>query len=245
MLRNTKRKLALVIIIAILSTMISACGQSEPKIDIDAQRTGFAQTANVQATMTAEAQPTATQTLAPAATLTPTSEYSPTSEETITSTEEETLAATATLGTVEGVDSARWMSNVPADKTDFAPGEAFTVTWTLENIGTSTWTTNYYIQFASGTQMAADEKVFLPYPVPPNTNVQISVNFTATDETGEKQSGWKLFNNKDNAFYDFFIIVDVVEPGESEPTAEPTSEATTETTPTPTITPTVTATTEE
>jgi len=140
MLRNTKRKLALVIIIAILSTMISACGQSEPKIDIDAQRTGFAQTANVQATMTIEAQPTATQTLAPAATLTPTSEYTPTSEETITSTEEETPAATATLGTVEGVDSARWMSNVPADKTDFAPGEAFTVTWTLENIGTSTWT---------------------------------------------------------------------------------------------------------
>jgi len=145
--RNTTSKLALVIMIAILSTIISACGQSEPKIDVDAQRTGFAQTANVQATMTADAQPTATKTLVPEPTLTSTPEVTPTSDVTTTPTEEEASAATATLGTVDGVDSARWLSNVPADKTDFNPGDAFTVTWTLENIGTTTWTTNYYIQF--------------------------------------------------------------------------------------------------
>ena len=245
MLRNTKRKLALVIIIAILSTMISACGQSEPKIDIDAQRTGFAQTANVQATMTAEAQPTATQTLAPAATLTPTPEISPTSKVTTAPTEG-TQSATATVGTIAGVDSARWLSNVPADKSDFNPGEVFTVTWTLENIGTTTWTTNYYIQFTSGVQMASDEKVFLPYPVPPNKNVQISVSFTAPDELGEKQSAWKLFTDGENAFYDFYIVIDVVKPGVTEaPTESPTEDTTETSTATITVTPTVTATTEE
>jgi len=242
MQRNTIRKFAFVIMIAILGTIISACGQSEPKIDVDAQRTGFAQTANVQATMTAEAQPTATQTLAPEPTLTSTPEVTPTSDVTTTPTEEEASAATATLGTIDGVDSARWLSNVPADKTDFNPGDAFTVTWTLENIGTTTWTTNYYIQFGSGTQMAPEEKVFLPYPVPPNKNVQISVNFTAPDELGEKQSGWKLFNDKENAFYDFYIIIDVVEPGETEAPTETTTESPTATI---TVTPTVTATTEE
>ncbi|MEA3328027.1 MAG: NBR1-Ig-like domain-containing protein [Chloroflexota bacterium] len=241
MLRNTTRKLALVIMIAIFSTIISACGQSEPKIDVDAQRTGFAQTANVQATMTAEAQPTATQTLAPAATLTPTPEFTPSSDVTTTSTEEETPAATATLDIVDGIDKARWLANVPADKTDFNPGETFTATWTLENIGTTTWTTNYYIQFGSGVQMAPDEKVFLPYPVPPNKNVQISVNFTAPDETGEKQSSWTLFNDEENAFYDFYIIIDVVEPGVTEAPTETTTEIPSETltvTPTATVTPT-------
>jgi len=91
--------------------------------------------------------------------------------------------------------------------------------------------------------MTTDDKVFIPYPVPPNTNVQISVNFTATDETGEKRSNWKLFNDKETAFFDFYFIVDVVEPSAEEPTEEATAETTV--TPTITVTPTVTATTEE
>ncbi len=238
------QKLALAIMIVILSLIFTACGNKEPEIDIDAQRTGFAQTANVQATMTAEAQPTATQTQIPPATSTPTQEITATSEVTATATEdEEAPAPTATTGNVGGVDTARWLANDPPDKSDFAPGETFTVTWKIENIGTTTWTTGYYIMFASGVQMDEDEKVFLPYPVPPNTNVQISVSFTATEETGEKRSNWKLFNDKDNSFYDFYFIVDVVEPSAEEPTAEATTETTV--TPTITVTPTVTATTED
>jgi len=238
------QKLALTIMIVILSLIFSACGSKEPEIDIDAQRTGFAQTANVQATMTAEAQPSATQTQVPPATSTPTQEFTTTSEVTATATEdEEAPAPTATTGTVAGVDTANWLSNDPVDKSDFAPGETFKVTWKIENKGTTTWTTNYYIQFASGVQMTTDDKVFIPYPVPPNTNVQISVNFTATDETGEKRSNWKLFNDKETAFFDFYFIVDVVEPSAEEPTVEATTETTV--TPTITVTPTVTATTEE
>ena len=90
--------------------------------------------------------------------------------------------------------------------------------------------------------MGAEEKVFLPVPVAPKTNVQISVAFTAPDETGEYQSNWKLYNAKDVAFYDFYIIIDVVEQGATEqPSVTPTvtSEG-----PTLTPTPTQTATTE-
>lgn len=242
------QKITLSVMIVLLSMIFSACKSSEPEVDIDAQRTGFAQTANVQATMTAEAQPTATETQVPFATLTPTQEVTPTSEVTTTATEDEgEPTPTATTGNVGGVDTARWLANDPPDKSDVAPGETFTVTWKIENIGTTTWTTGYYIMFASGVQMDAGDKVFLSYPVPPNTNVQISVSFTATDETGEKQSNWKLYNDKDNAFYDFYIIIDVVEPSAEEPTADATTEESTEATVTPTITvtPTVTATTEE
>jgi hypothetical protein len=113
-----------------------------------------------------------------------------------------------------GTDKAAWLANDPPDNTKFAPGEAFTVTWTIENIGSSTWTTSFYIQFATGERMDAIEKIFLPYPVPPNRNVQISVDFVAPDSTGAKRSDWKLVNANDAAFFDFYIVIDVVSSGD-------------------------------
>ena len=198
----------LLIAIILLGITLSACSASEPELDIDAQKTGFAQTANVQASQTVEARPTATETPIPSPTFTPT----------VTGTSAPILTPTESNGTQQppstGTDAAAWLANDPPDNTKFAPGEAFTVTWTIENIGSSTWTTSYYIQFATGEQMGADEKIFLPYPVPPNRNVQISVDFVAPESAGSKRSDWKLVNASDAAFFDFFIVVDVVSSGE-------------------------------
>lgn len=219
-MRHTKTALywPIVIAIALLSLILSACGPSEPAIDIDAQRTGFAQTADAQASMTAQSLPSATPTPEPIPTETPTPETTLTPSGTETETEGETPTEPPTSTPGGGADAARWMANDPPDNTNFEPGESFTVTWTLENIGTSTWTTQYYIQFVSGEQMGVDpEKKFtLPYPVSPNTNVQISVDFVAPGETGEKRSNWRLVNASDTTFYEFYIIIDVVPPGETE-----------------------------
>jgi hypothetical protein len=217
---KTKNIWVLLIALSTFSILLGACSPAEPKVDIDAQRTSFAQTADAQASATAEAMPTAAPTEIPPATVTPTPEASPTPSESATETDEEgetpTEPAQPTPPPGGGSDDARWMANDPPDNTNFAPGEEFTVTWTLENSGTSTWSTQYYIQYASGATMgvAADAKVTIPYPVPPNTNVQISVNFIAPEEAGEKRSDWKLFNASGNAFYDFYIIIDVVPSGE-------------------------------
>jgi hypothetical protein len=81
---------------------------------------------------------------------------------------------TATVA-ITGADSAAWRANDPPDNTVFKQGEEFTVTWTIENTGTSTWSTGYYIKFYSGEQMGAEDEIYLPYSVPPGTNVQISV----------------------------------------------------------------------
>jgi len=216
MIMKTNKFFSLLIFIALSSLILTACNSGEPEIDIDAQRTGFAQTADVQATMTAQAQPTATNTPEPSPTpsftdtpeVTETPEGTETSEETTTETPE----ATATQQASSGTDSAAWIAQDPPDNTEFTPGEEFTITWSLENTGSSTWGTNYYIQFASGEEMGAtDEKVYLPYPVPPGTSVQISVDLVAPGSTGEKQSNWRLYNNSDNSFYEFYIIIDVVE----------------------------------
>jgi hypothetical protein len=216
MIMKTNRIFSLLIFFALSALILTACNSGEPEIDIDAQRTGFAQTADVQATMTAQAQPTATNTLEPSPTpsFTDTPEVTETPEGTGTSEESttDTPQATATQQASSGTDSAAWIAQDPPDNTEFTPGEEFTITWSLENTGSSSWGTNYYIQFASGEEMGAtDEKVYLPYSVPPGTSVQISVDLVAPGSTGEKQSNWRLYNNSDNSFYEFYIIIDVVE----------------------------------
>ena len=222
---QSKRLWLLPIALILFSMILSACGPGEPTLDVDAQRTSFAQTADAQATMTAEALPTSTPTQEPTATSTPTPEPTPTLSETETEDESPTDAEPTASNPSGGADVARWLANDPPDNTNFNPGDEFTVTWTLENVGTSTWSTSYYIQFASGERMgvAEDEKVTLPYPVSPNTNVQISVDFVAPDEAGEKRSNWKLYDSAGNAFYDFYVIIDVVPSGETEaPSPTPT-----------------------
>ena len=210
-----RKKHILWIIIAVSALMLGACQQSEPTQDIDAQKTGFAQTAEVQMTMTAEAQPTSTPTLEPTSTPEPTA----TVESSVTPEEDETPVevATATQNSASGNDAAAWLSNDPPDNTVFAPGEEFTVTWTLENTGTSTWNNNYYIEFATDEQMDAEDKYFVPIDVPPNTSVQVSADFIAPDSEGTIRSTWDLVNDNDVAFYRFYVEIEVSETGGEEP----------------------------
>jgi len=204
------KAIPLFIVFILASLLVTACSTGEPEIDVDAQRTGFAQTADSQATMTAQAQPTATNTPDPSPTQAATD--TPEITETPEVTETDVSEATPTTQTIAGNDSAAWIAQDPPDNTEFTPGEEFTVTWTLENTGSSTWSTNYYIQFAYGEELgASDDKVFLPYPVPPGTNVQISVDLVAPGSTGEKRSNWRFFNSNDVNFYEFYVIIDVVE----------------------------------
>ncbi len=224
--------IALVIIALFTGVALNACAQSEPEVDIDAQRTSFAQTADAQATMTMEAMPTATETPLP----------SPTFTATPVPTNTPDVTPTDTNGAVDqpggGTDSAVVIIQEPPDNTQIRPGEVFSVTWTFENTGTSTWTTGYYIEFASGEQMGASDPVFMWLSVPPQRSLPVSVNLTAPQSEGTKRSNWKLFNANNVAFYDFHIIIDVsaAAPGQPTPTAGVTN--TPEVTSTPGVTPT-------
>jgi hypothetical protein len=60
--------------------------------------------------------------------------------------------------------------------------------------------------------MDAEEKVYLPYPVPPGKNVEVSVDLKAPNDAGEYKSVWSLLNTNDEVFYtNFFIVINVVE----------------------------------
>ena len=210
MTKKTKKIIILSLMLTLTSVLFSACGTKEPAIDIEAQKTSFALTAEAQAIMTQAAQPTSTPTLEP--TLTPTATETQAADEVTPTVNVTAGTPTATQAVITGNDAGQWIAQDPVDNTEFAPGEVFTVTWTIENTGTSTWTTDYYIKFTSDEQMDAEEQVYLPYPVPPGTNVQVSVEFKAPSSAGEYQSTWSLVNANDIAFYsNFYIIINVVE----------------------------------
>jgi hypothetical protein len=201
----TKHYMISLIGIVLFGFILSACRSAEPEFDIDAQKTGFAQTADVQASLTSAARPTATETPVPLPTYTPTKAVTNTPVNTPTKGNETTAPPAG------GVNRAQVIGQTPDDNTTFKPGEAFTVTWTVENRGTTTWSVNYYVEFAFGEQMGAQDKVFIWLPVPPETNLPISVNLVAPETPGTKVSNWKLFDQNGTAFYDLSVTIIVGE----------------------------------
>lgn len=98
-------------------------------------------------------------------------------------------------------ECASFVSDVTiADGTYIAPGSTFIKTWRIRNNGTTTWTTNYRLVFVSGTQMASQSSVNLPYNVGPGQTVDISVQMTAPTEAGSYKSSWMLVNESGTQF---------------------------------------------
>ncbi len=86
------------------------------------------------------------------------------------------------------------------DDTLMSPGQAFTKTWRLTNVGTCTWTKDYSIALFSGEPMGALAGVQLPYEVPPGQSVDVSVALTAPLVAGKYQGDWKLRTPKGTWF---------------------------------------------
>ncbi len=91
------------------------------------------------------------------------------------------------------LDRAEFVSDVTVpDGTDYAPGATFTKTWRIKNVGTSTWTKDYALEFVSGTNMAGATSVNLPGDVSPGGIIDISINMTAPSTLGSHTSLWQF-----------------------------------------------------
>jgi hypothetical protein len=99
------------------------------------------------------------------------------------------------------VDRAQFISDVTVpDGTDYGPGATFVKTWQVKNVGTTTWTTQYVIEFVIGANLAATNTVNLPNDVPPGATVDISVNMTAPATPGNYTSLWQFKSPAGNKF---------------------------------------------
>jgi hypothetical protein len=80
------------------------------------------------------------------------------------------------------------------DNTNVDPGETFTKTWRIKNVGTCTWSTAYSIIFDHGNAMNAASAIPFPTQVAPGQTVDVSVNMTAPSTPGDYSGYWKLKN---------------------------------------------------
>ncbi|MEZ0396224.1 MAG: NBR1-Ig-like domain-containing protein [Anaerolineales bacterium] len=81
------------------------------------------------------------------------------------------------------------------DGTVMSPGQVFTKTWRLRNVGTCTWTSGYQLVFHQGDAMgvpAGYAQALTAGTVPPGGTVDVSVNLTAPMTPGTYRGYWRL-----------------------------------------------------
>jgi hypothetical protein len=127
-------------------------------------------------------------------------------------------------------DKATFKEDVTVpDGTIFSPGDKFTKTWRLQNVGTCTWTPQYKLAFSGGDQMDGQNEVALTDYVKPNNTVDLTVQLTAPSQNGEYEGSWmirsadgKLFGIGKNADQPFWVKIMVVESASDQNLGSPT-----------------------
>ena len=78
------------------------------------------------------------------------------------------------------------------DGSTLAPGQAFTKTWQIRNVGSCNWTTSYGLVYVFGDPMGASSPVYLPAMVAPGATADFSVNMVAPSVAGHYRSYWRF-----------------------------------------------------
>jgi len=199
---TSKRKLLLLLLTGVF--LLSACNMpsatAEPPQDPNAVFTAAAQTASVQLTQAAasNAQQTATPT---SSVFLPTVTPAPT---------QVVVIATATD---DNCDKAKFITDVSIpDGTAFSPGESFTKTWRVQNIGDCTWTADYALVFDSGEKMNGASPQLMMGSVGPKDTVDISIDLVAPGAIGTYTGNWQIRNTTGKLFAKVYVQIKVVDP---------------------------------
>ena len=118
--------------------------------------------------------------------------------------------------------------NIP-DRTKMIPGQSFSKTWRLQNVGTCTWTRMFSLVFFSGNSLNAIQTHHLLAEVDPGEMVDITVEMEAPSKPGIYQSNWmlsdpdgELFGIGPNGDAPFWVIIEVVDASVNTPTTTAT-----------------------
>jgi len=168
-----KKSVKVLAILALLSVILAACNfpLANNASDEDTVATSVAQTV---AAVNAQAIPTVTMAL-PTNTLP--------ALPTVTSQVVNTVSAYPT-STALPCNQAVLISEDPIDDKSYSAGATFTKTWTMKNVGTCTWNTNYKLVFISGNAMGGAASKNLTSSIAPGQTVSLSVSLTAPSSAG-------------------------------------------------------------
>jgi len=207
------------IVLVLLCAMVSACNFplefGYPEEDV-----GDAVAETVEALEKAEAEaeePEPVLELAPTYTPMPTNTPEPTYTAEATLTDEPTATVEATEdaeATSTPCYSAYFVSeSKPYDGTKMSPGESFTKSWTLRNVGWCNWKSNFVLDFddeSGGHQMGGPDVQTIGKKVKPNGEVKITLNLKAPNKAGTHYSKWNLQTNEGEDISDFPVYVMIV-----------------------------------
>jgi hypothetical protein len=195
-------RIKLITMLAATALIFSACnlpsGQPAPATeDPNAIFTAAAQTVEANLTQSAAVNP-------PTVPVLPTNTGpAPTAQEPPTNT---VPAPTAT----QSCDIADFVADITVpDGTQFSPGENFTKTWRLKNVGTCSWTTSYAVVFHSGEQMDGPTTQALTGNVNPGETIDLSVDLKAPASNGTYTGNWRLRNGSGVLFAKFYVTIEV------------------------------------
>ena len=187
-----KKRIIILVVCAVLA--LSACAPNTPTPDTQA-------TVNAIYTSVVQTLAVSMPTVTPQPSMTP----SPTA--TITPLVTNTLAATPTLKVTQALcDNSVFLADVTIpDNTVMAPGQTFTKTWSIKNVGTCDWTTAYKVVFLSGTAMGG---VSTAIPAITKTHADnITVTLVAPLTKGTYKGEWILQNPSGQTFGTSFTVV--------------------------------------
>jgi hypothetical protein len=131
-----------------------------------------------------------------------------------------TIAPSATIKP-KPCNAAMFIADITyEDNTIVNPGEPFTKTWRLENVGTCTWTSSYRLVYDHGDKMGAANSVQLTNsPIAPGMTVDASIELIAPDDGGTYQGYFLLrsgdgqvFGINSSAIDPFWVLIKVPNP---------------------------------
>jgi hypothetical protein len=216
------------VIIALVCLLgLAACSSptetSMPTHDMNPFRTEVAATVFAQVTHDLALTPSITPIPSSTATITPTT--TPVLPTSAAASASLTVTLATAIPTVVLADRAQWVSQSIPDDTVFAPGETFTMTWQLKNVGASTWTPAYLLRYYSGDLFGAPNEVVLGQEVLPGATIEITLKMKAPGAAGKYRSDWVLSSETRSNFKDaVFLKITVVVPATA--TRAPTPSAT-------------------
>ncbi|MBI9043606.1 MAG: hypothetical protein JEZ06_03925 [Anaerolineaceae bacterium] len=221
---KSKRRLMLLLVAISLSifacNLPSSCTAQTTANSADAVLTAAAETVQAQLTRAGD------QNAPPSDDQPPQNDQQPEvpATETATPTVTNTATPTATLTNTPtktptktpACNVATFIKDVSVpDGTDFNPGQNFTKTWRLKNVGSCTWTTAYDLIFFNGDQMGGPNDLDFTSAVGPGDTVDLTVALKAPMASGTYKGNWKLRSNSSEVFgltnnAPFYVEIDVI-----------------------------------
>ena len=205
-MRPKLRFFVLVLILLGATLLVSACTLPTDEEDEAAKQTAIAQTVEAALPDETSDEPTATPTAEDVADDETGTDSDAGEEDDDNTTILATNTPTATPdgdedddddSTSDGEDKAKFVTDVTIpDGSEFEPGEKITKTWRVQNVGDTTWTTDYTIVFKEGERLGAPVTIPMPEEVKPNEMIDLSIEFTVPSVAGEYRSDW-MFKNAD------------------------------------------------